>query len=826
MDPQQATSATREHPAIPSANGRQQLQPQPPSYTAKRLLLGPALPTKNLAHERLGKFLALPIFSSDALSSVAYATEEMMIVLAGAGMALSAFTMIMPITAVIVGVLVTLVFSYRQTIKAYPSAGGAYIVTKDNFGLLPAQVAGVALLTDYVLTVAVSVSAGVAAIGSVIPFIYHVRVELALFFVLVLAWGNLRGVRESGKLFAAPTYVFITSVFVLLAVGGYRIATGTLQVNPHAQQQLAAWHATGSLTSVMLVWIFLKALASGSTAMTGVEAISNGVPAFRPVEWRNARTTLLIMGSLLGTMFLGISFLAHKTQAVPDKSGYPTLLQKIAELVFGTSPTGKFLVWLLAVATMAVLVLAANTSFADFPRLANFHAGDSFMPRQLTKRGHRLVFSNGIIALAAAAAVLIAAFQANVTRLIPFYAIGVFTSFTLSQAGMAKRHLRLREPGWRHGLAINGFGAFATGVITIIVAATKFTHGAWAILIIVPAMVWLLVRMNKRYENEDEELAEGLTELDRTRLHRPIALVMVDDLDHKTLHALQYALTIRPQATQAVHFEREGGSSSALRAKWDEMGIGVPLKVVKASGEVAGCLAGYVGALPEDLEVNVIMPGPSWASYFARRRNRRQLERMTRALLPYHRARITLVRDHAHEYDEEKQLRLGTVERHRPRENHKVVVLVDRVDRASVEAVRFGLSLGGDEIWGVHAAVDHENQLEVLDRWLDLFSPVPLRIIECLDRNVARSIESYVVEIAGSGDEVTVVLPRRDYAEVRQRILHDRTSRQIEKALARYSHVDVSVVPYYFERTPGHQPDVRTDLEPEGAAPTRAGTVG
>src|SRR4029450_9931263 len=363
----------------------------------KRAILGPALPTAHLVHERLGKPTALAVFASDNLSSVAYATEEILKVgvpIAG----LAAFSMVMPIPLRLLGVLAILLFSYRQTIKAYPSAGGAYIVTRDNFGLLTAQVAGVALLTDYVLTVSVSVAAGIAAITSAFPALYAYRVEMSVFCIWFIAWGNLRGVRESGRMFAVPTYLFILMMFALLGVGLFRSLTGGLHPLP-----IPADASIG--TGVVTLFVVLHAFASGGAAVTGVEAISNGVPAFRPPEWRNARTTLMWMGTLLGVMFLGLSYIAVKLRVVPSET--KTVISEVGRAVFGGGATGYVLFLLLQVATTLILILAANTSFADFPRLANFHATDNFMPRQLTKRGQRLVFSNGIVGLAIAATLVV-----------------------------------------------------------------------------------------------------------------------------------------------------------------------------------------------------------------------------------------------------------------------------------------------------------------------------------------------------------------------------------------------------------------------------------
>jgi amino acid transporter len=798
-------------PAERPATGRPAraaIRPRSLVYGVKRFALGPALPTAHLAHERLGKITALPVFASDAMSSVAYGTEEILRILVPvAGVA--AFSLVFPISIAIAIVLVTLVFSYRQTIKAYPSAGGAYIVTKDNFGVLPAQVAGVALLTDYVLTVAVSISAGVAAIITAATWLHPYRVPMALGFLAILVWGNLRGVRESGKMFAIPPYLFILGVLGMLGYAFYRLTLGG-GIPPMAHVELPAAPADVGLLSGMSLFIVLRALSSGTTALTGVEAISNGIPAFRPIEWKNARHTLVVMACILGTMFLGVSYLAHQLQIAPDEAERRTVLGMMTEQVFGSSAVGHTLFLFIQIMTMAILVLAANTSFADFPRLANFHAGDAFMPRQFTTRGHRLVFSNGIIALAAAAAILIVLFQANVTRLIPFYALGVFTSFSMSQAGMARRHWRLREPGWRAGIAINAFGAVTTGILTIIIGITKFPDDA-AIIVIVPLMVWLLVRMNHQYEREHEELDEDLEPFDTSRQEPPIAIVLVDALDRKTTHALQYVKTIKAAEVRAVHIERDPATTAELERAWADLVTGVPIHVVRGEGDPSSAIAGYVAALPHDAEVNVILPGPAAMGNRERLRRWRQGAHLAKALLPHVRARITLVRDHpapghplTDTRDGKTRLRLT------PRFAHEVVVLVDRADRATFRAIRYALSLGADDVWAVHAAVDQDTQETLIRRWMELGVPVQLDVIECWDRNVTRTLERYVAELVGRGREITVVMPRRDHAQLRGRILHDRTSRRILNALGRYEHVDIAVVPYFFakQRPPAPHADV------------------
>jgi len=774
----------------------------------KRLVLGPALPTANLKHERLGKPTALAVFASDNLSSVAYATEEILkvgVVTVG----VAAFTLVMPITYGILAVLAILLFSYRQTIRAYPSAGGAYIVTKDNFGLLAAQLAGVALLTDYVLTVSVSVAAGVAAITSAAPGLYSSRVWLSVAFIWFIAWGNLRGVRESGRMFAVPTYFFILMMFALLGVGVVRALSGDLHPLPVPNEVAETTGAIG-------LFVILHAFASGGAAVTGVEAISNGVPAFKPPEWRNARTTLMWMGSLLGVMFLGLSFLAVKLKVTPSET--KTVISEVGRAVFGGEGLGTAFYLMLQVATMLILILAANTSFADFPRLANFHAKDDFMPRPLTKRGHRLVFSNGIIGLAIASTVLVIAFRADVHKLIPLYAIGVFTSFTLSQAGMSKRHLRLREPGWRHGLAINLLGAITTAVVTLVIAYTKFGDGAWAVMIFVPSTVWILVRMNHHYEREHAELDEDLEPFERGQFRHPVVVLLVESLDRKTIHALQYAKTIHSSATHAVHVERDEAETEALRRRWAALAIDVPLRVLRHEGDPAGTIARYAAELARAADVTVIVPGPARMGRLERLRRGRTGARLARTLAPNPHVRVTLVRDHpgpsdglAHgDGDGSTALHLL------PRAVHRVVVLVDKADRAALRAVAYALSLGADEVMAVHAAVDPEVQDELIASWMDLRIPVSLDLVECWDRDVARSVERYVVDLMGPRAEVTVVLPRRDFARVSHRLLHDRTSRGIARTLGRYEHVDLAVVPYFF----GGRADPGQDASLDARQPT------
>lgn len=448
-------------------------------------VLGRRLRNDEDAQHRLANAEALPVFASDALSSVAYATEQMLRVLIPIA-GLVAFRAVVPLSGAVVALLAVLVLSYRQTIRAYPNAGGAYVVTRDNFGPNAAQVAGVALLTDYVLTVAVSVTAGMAAITSMAPAVHQWRLPLAVALIWMIAIANMRGLRESARLFAIPAYSFIASVLVLVVAG--------LLTNPTPQPVTAIPGATvGSLGLIVL----LRSFASGCTAMTGVEAISNGVSAFRPDEATNARRVMVWLGGLLGIMFLGISVLASRLH--PAISATETMLSQVGRDVFGNHGAGQGAYLWLQVSTAAILVLAANTSFADFPRLLSFQAHDHYMPVGFGRKGRRLVFSDGLIVLATVATVIVVVTGAQLDRLIPLYAIGVFLSFTMSQLGMTRRHLRLREPGWRRGIVINGAGAAVTALVLVVITATKFLAGAWIVFLAIPAMVIRIELANRHY---------------------------------------------------------------------------------------------------------------------------------------------------------------------------------------------------------------------------------------------------------------------------------------------------------------------------------------
>jgi amino acid transporter len=551
-------------------------------------LIGRPISTQREHTERLTKLKALAIFSSDNISSSAYATEEMMRILVLAG--ITSFSLVMPITLVIAAILAVVATSYRQTIKAYPEGASSYIVASDNLGAVAGLVAAAALLIDYVLTVAVSVSAGVAAITSVVPGLFADRVEIAVGIVAILMLGNLRGIRESGTIFMAPTYLYIAAIGGVIAWGLVRQFVfhdlGTFSAPP-------GWLRAEEATSALTLFLVLRAFSSGAAALTGVEAISDGVPAFKPPEWRNARTTLTWAAVIFGSLFIGISLLASIIHVVPDPNEQRTVLSLITRQVMGDGP---YLI-VLQIATTLILALAANTSFADFPRLSSFLARDGFMPRQFGFRGERLAFTTGIVALSALATILLVVFKASVTKLIPLYTLGVFVAFTLSQSGMVLRWWRLREPGWRRGFAINGFGAATTGVIAIIVASTKFLSGAWLVIVMAPLLIGLMLGIRRHYRAVESELELERIPEGKEIAPEPIVIVPIARLDRSTRQAIAFAHSISPRPT-AVHITNDPRDAAAMRERWPDWAGETELVVVESPYRaLIGPLVRYMDAL-------------------------------------------------------------------------------------------------------------------------------------------------------------------------------------------------------------------------------------
>jgi amino acid transporter len=541
--------------------------------TLKRLFIGRPIATSEEHHQRLRKLVALPVFASDAISSTAYATEEILIVLVPVA-AFTAFEYVVPIAILVAVLLAIVVASYRQTIYAYPSGGGSYIVSRENLGVTPALVAGSSLLVDYILTVAVSVASGVAAITSAFVALRPYRVELCLVAIALMMLANLRGVRESGALFAPPTYIYVVSLGALIVSGLYQTFFGDLGTIPGQEEALDELTHEGTLVTGASLFILMRAFSSGAVALSGVEAVSNGVPAFKRPESKNAAATIVWMGLILGALFFGVSVLAHHLKPVPQE-GAETVLSIMARAVFGGETLPYFI---LQFSTFAILILAANTAYADFPRLSGIIASDGFLPRQLANRGDRLVFSNGIIVLSVIAGVLIVVFGAEVSGLIPLYAVGVFTGFTLSQSGMVVHHWRLRDPGWKVGLAINVVGAIATGIVLAVVVISKFTIGAWIPAVVIPILVIVLGLIHRHYDKVRQVVS--LTPDWRPKRYEHFVVVLVGTLNKATLNAITYARSLAPDRIIAVSVVGSGEAQQEMERAWAEYGIPIELHTI------------------------------------------------------------------------------------------------------------------------------------------------------------------------------------------------------------------------------------------------------
>jgi amino acid transporter len=559
----------------------------------KRFLVGRPIATSEQEHQRLPKLLALATFSSDAISSTAYATEEILFVVAVGSSSLAlGLSRLVPISVVVAILLTIVVTSYRQTIFAYPNGGGSYIVSRENLGEFPSLVAGASLLIDYVLTVAVSISAGVAAIISLPVFrgLESKRVVLGLGLILLITVANLRGVKESGRLFAVPTYVYIVSVALLVLYGLARVYFGHVNPVPFDPKRSEALRQTGGTLGL---FILARGFSSGAVALTGVEAISNGVPAFRKPESKNAATTITLMAVILGTLFFGVSVLAHHLHPFPTK--HETVISQMGRAVYGGGP----IYVILQFSTAAILTLAANTAYADFPRLSSIIARDGYLPRQLASRGDRLVFSNGILILSLLASVLLVAFGGVTNALIPLYAVGVFTAFTLSQLGMVMHHRRVREEGWRRGMVVNGLGSTATCIVLLIFAVTKFSEGAWLPIVVVPLIIALFVGIKRHYDRIAAALSIPVERVRAESIDHTV-VVLVGRVHRGVLKALSYARSIRPQHLVAVYVSYEDEDRLGLERQWKDLGIEIPLEIVASPyRELVAPIERYIDELDE-----------------------------------------------------------------------------------------------------------------------------------------------------------------------------------------------------------------------------------
>ena len=631
--------------------------PETFGYTLKRKLLGPPLVNEQMSEERLSQPLALGVLSCDGISSAAYGTEEMLIEMIQV-VGLAAFTLILPMTLVVLAGIVLVVLSYREVVSVYTRAGGSYVVARENFGPRVAQVAAVALLIDYTVTVAVQVAAGSAAIVSAFPQLGNVPVigsniltVISVVAVLIMCYGNLRGIREAGRAFALPTYLFSASVALMIIVGLVReVVSGLPHVGAYPGPTYPIGHSTEGILSIGMVYMLLRSFANGGSSLTGIEAVSNAVSALRPPEGRNARQILITQGTIVAFLIAGISWLAHVTHAIPYEAGYPTVLAQEANTVFGSS--AHFMYFVVQAATALILFTGGNTSFSGFPYLASFVAGDSFLPRWLTKRGHRLALSNGIIVLTVVSLILLVAVGANVNGLIPFYAIGVFTGFSMAGFGMAKYHKRVKERGWKRRRIINVTAAVYTAVVVVIFAVVKFTEGAWLIVIVFPVLVYLLIRLNREYrmeaevlENIEDRRAAGIPPR-QPNYSRRVVLIFVDDVDLATFAAIRYARGLRPTTLRAVHFVIDSARAQKLHEKWVRFGQDIPLEMIdtpdrrltRASMELVNREAAQ-----KSTQVTVVLPRRGYAPLLGRILHDRTADKIAEVISQVPNAAATII---------------------------------------------------------------------------------------------------------------------------------------------------------------------------------------
>jgi len=768
----------------------------------KRLLIGAPIPTARAEHERLTKFKALAVLSSDAISSVAYATEAILITLVAAGSENLGITL--PISFVIVALLSIVGLSYRQTIPAYPNGGGSYIVAKENLGTVPGLVAAASLMIDYVLTVAVSVAAGVQALATLFPALSPTLDVVAIDVVLVMVIGlaNLRGVRESGSIFALPTYIFIVSALLLIVVGAIKSFFLVHQPIIGHFQFVAA-------TEPLSLFLILKAFAAGCTAMTGVEAISNGVPAFKKPETRNAATTLTWMAVILGTLFLGITLLASSYHIEANPAGNPTVIGQIAQQVF-TGPL-FFLYPVFQFATLLILTLAANTSYADFPRLASLLARDGFVPHQFAFRGDRLAFSIGIVFLAMLASLLLVVFKGNPTQLINLYAVGVFMSFTLSQAGMVRHWWRLRkaQKGWQRSLAINGLGAVTTLLVALVIASTKFLVGAWIVVVLIPVLVVMFLGIRRHYQRVERELTTSLP-LQQEEI-RHLLVVPIASLNPAAIFSLAYARSISPHIV-AVHVAVRN-EDNALCTAWEYWQKQLSeaerpqLNVIEPSRRsVLRSLLDYINTIqqqhPGDT-LTVILPRPAEPSLLGRLLHNRKVLRLKIALF----FRPEIVVTNVASGQQTSAHLIGPKDIH-----HRFIVPLAEEDRASVESLAYARSISPHVI-AAHVAIDPYDVEEVRSKWerlqkhLAQEGETQLIVIESPYRSLMRPLLAYIdtVHELHPDEILTVILPEFVVAHWWEYPLHNQTAFRLKTALLARPGIVVTDIPQHLTSRPGRK---------------------
>jgi len=616
-------------------------------YRLKKFFLGNPLNRHTLGHQRLKKRYALGVLSSDPISSSAYGTEQILVVLIPA-FGIAAFAMLMPMTAVVLMVLLIITLSYRNVISTYTHSGGAYIVARDNFRPIVAQLAAVALIIDYVVTLAIQSAAGVTAILSAFPALVEWKIPMVVGVILILMYGNLRGVKEAGKMFAFPTYLFIGSMFIVFIIGIYREVTGTLgRLDPEASGALELGDEKMILSFAMVI-ILLRAFANGGSSLTGLEAISDGVGLFRTPEYINARRTLVIMSTILGSLVFGISYFAHRVYAMPYEDEAPTVISQVADVILGDGVFGSIFFYVVQASTMFILFAGANTTFNAFPIVVNFAAADGYLPRWLTKRGHRLNFSNGILVLTGAALVLVFATGASVTFLVAFYALGVFTAFTISGIGMAKKNLKVRGKRWRLNLIINSLAGGLAFIVVIVFSFVKFAQGAWVVLAISPILIMMLSRLRKRYEIEQSALNVSKVESRATSIGHHYVTVLVDKIDLATIATIRYARSLRPQAITAIHFVIDDQKAKSLAEEWAKNPAfdDVTLELIDCPDRrLARAAVDYAIRMTEktDVELTLLLPRRAYSRFLGRVLHDQTAEQIARPISQLPRVVATIV---------------------------------------------------------------------------------------------------------------------------------------------------------------------------------------
>ena len=763
---------------------------------AKRLLVGRPVSSSRLEHTLLPKWLALPVFSSDPMSSVAYASEEILRVLLIAS--LGTAHLVMPISLAIAALMIIVVASYRQTVRAYPSGGGAYIVSKDNLGETPGLIAAAALLVDYMMTVVVSVVAGVVAIISAVPSLAPHRVTMSVGFVALVTLANLRGVKEAGTIFAIPTYAFILSIFVLVVFGLTRCATGECPTSV-LPEGLQPEHDLATTVQAVSLFVILRAFSSGATALTGVEAISNGVPAFRRPQARNAATTLGVMGVIAVSMFLGISFLATHIDGItvsPERS----VLAQLGSAVFGE---GSALFFVVQAFTAAILILAANTAYQDFPRLASILARDRFMPGQFTNRGDRLVFSNGVLGLALGSVLVIVAFDADLNKLIQLYVVGVFTSFTLSQSGMVRHWWKERlkgeaaANGWQTSIVINSVGALTTGVVLVVVTATKFKGGAWLSILVMAAIVPSFKAIHRHYESIHEQLRRGTVEPGRFGANHVVLLV--PDLSPATAEALGYVRSLRPADLHAVFL---GEPDQGVRREWGAFaGPGLDLELLTVRGEnllspVRARLQ-RIDRAPEDF-VTVVLPEMIESGLVRYLLRRGPLVRLKAGLL--REPNVVVADVPVPVFD---GVPLGSDQRALIPQRTVTLVFVSAVHDATIRAVNYARALGAAETRAVYFDLDPDAAHEIENEWFDQRLEIPLDIVETPFRDLTGPMLEEVRRYTVRPDTlVTVVLPEFVVNKWRHLLLHNQNALFVKRLFLFEERVVLSSVPFLLSHDP------------------------